>query len=143
MITRPPIRYITPDTDSSHYHLFLSFEVENKSQGYAPTHDISTINNKSRVRISIFNEQPLRVVLRTKASRFQVLGMNLNLSSDSVLKLFLIFYHIGEHFNTATCPFLGINLFLLASTSSKYSCNNPSPSENSMVKIIITLYKMF
>ena len=68
------------------------------------------------------------------ASRFQALGMNLSLSSDKVLNFFLIFFHIGEHFNTATCPFWGINLFLWASTSSKYSCDNPSPPEDTMVK---------
>ena len=32
------------------------------------------------------------------------------------------------------CPFWDINLFLEASTSSKYSCDNPSPSEDPMVK---------
>ena len=48
--------------------------------------------------------------------------MNLNLSSNNVLKLCLIFFHIREQFNMATCQFWGINLFLWASTSSKYNC---------------------
>ena len=42
MITRPPLRYVTPDPDTPLYQLFIFFEVEKKYQRYAPTHDIST-----------------------------------------------------------------------------------------------------
>ena len=42
MITRSPLRYVTPDTDTPLYHLFLFFEVEKKPQSYAPTDDTST-----------------------------------------------------------------------------------------------------
>ena len=93
------------------YHLFLFFEAE-KSQRYAPTHNTSThvfkqLNqiarfkkkSKSRVRISILNEQPLREVLWAIASQFQALGMNLSLSSDNFTKLIFIFFDTGEHFN--------------------------------------------
>ena len=41
----PLLRYVTPDTDPSLYHLFLFFEVEKKTkirQRYALTHDTST-----------------------------------------------------------------------------------------------------
>ena len=38
----PPLRYVTPDTDTSLYHLFLFFEVEKKSQRYASTYGTST-----------------------------------------------------------------------------------------------------
>ena len=54
----------------------------------------------------------MKNVLWAIASRFQALGMNLSLSSDNVLKYFLMVLHFGEHYNMATCPFLGINLFL-------------------------------
>ena len=67
-------------------------------------------NDKRRVRISICNEQPLRGVLSHSFS-FSSFQMNLSSSSDFP-KLFLIFFHNGEHFDTATCPFWGINLFL-------------------------------
>ena len=46
------------------------------------------------------NKKRIKVELESLA-----LGMNLSLSSYNVLKLYLIFFHIGEHFNTATCPF--------------------------------------
>ena len=68
------------------------------------------------------------------ASRFQALGMNLSLSSNNILQLFLISFHIGEHFNAVPCPSWGMNLFLPASVSSKYSCDNPWPSEDPMIK---------
>ena len=55
-------------------------------------------------------------------------------SSDNVLKLFLIFFHTGEHSKTATCPFWSINLFLQASTSSKYNFENPSHLKISWLK---------
>ena len=119
----PPLRYFPPDKDTLLYHLFLFFEVEKKSQRYTFTIHVFKQSNqiiKRRVRTSIFNNQPWAI-----ASRFQVLGMNLSLNSDNVLKLFLIFFHIGDHFNTATYQIWVINLFLQASISSKYSCDNP------------------
>ena len=42
MMTRPPLPYATPDTDTSFYHLFTFFEFEKKNQRYAPTHGTST-----------------------------------------------------------------------------------------------------
>ena len=90
--------------------------------------------NKSQARISIFNEQHLMGVFVSHSFPFPSFGMNLRLSSDIALKPFLFFFYIGEHFNMAICPFWGINLFLKASTSSKYSCDNPSPSEDPTVK---------
>ena len=68
------------------------------------------------------------------ASRFQTLGMNLSLSSNNILQLFLISFHIGVHFNAVPCPSWGMNLFLPASVSNKYSCENPWPSEDPMIK---------
>ena len=68
------------------------------------------------------------------ASRFQALGMNLSLSSNNILQLFLISFHIGEHFNAVPSPSWGMNLFLPTSVSSKYSCDNPWPSEDPMIK---------
>ena len=44
-------------------------------------------------------------------------------NSGNVLKSFLIFFHIGEHFTTATCPFSHMNLFLQALTNSWWSCD--------------------
>ena len=67
------LRYVTPNTDTSLYHLFLLFEDEKKP--------------KTRTRSLLYGD------------------------------LFIL-----RH------------LFLWASTSFKYSCNNPSPSEEPMVK---------
>ena len=36
MITKPPLPYVTPDTYTSLYHLFLFFEVEKKNKDRHP-----------------------------------------------------------------------------------------------------------
>ena len=41
MITKAPLHYVTPDTGTPLYHLFLVFEVEKNPQRYAPTHKTS------------------------------------------------------------------------------------------------------
>ena len=72
MITRSHLRYVKPDTDTLFYHLFLFFEVEKNPRDTHPPATYPAMflsnytkfsglikHNKSRVRISIFNEQPL------------------------------------------------------------------------------------
>ena len=54
MMTRPPLSYVTPDTHTPIYHLFLISEVEKESQRYAPTHDTSTHVFKQLNRIVRF-----------------------------------------------------------------------------------------
>ena len=132
----PPSHFITNDHKTAitlphawHRYPPSSFDYHfwswKKPQRYATTQDrfthaVKQLNqivrflkkNKSWVRISVFNELPSRGVLWSIASRFRALGINLSLSSDNFLKLFLIFFLIGEDFDTATHPFWGINLFL-------------------------------
>ena len=96
MMTRLPLRHVTPDTDTPLYRLFLFFEVEKQFKRYAPTHDTSTHVFKQlnqifrfklkRVKVELRSllsvNKPLRVVLRATGSRFQILEMILNLKAQ-------------------------------------------------------------
>ena len=154
MITKPFLRYVTPDTDTQ-FIIYFSFLKLKKKQRYAPTNDTSTHVFKQLNQIVKFKQKRTKIELeslfsmnyltRKKIKKFmcicQVLCIHPNrlyivksrssrsvsdlwniilntikvniiylvpfelLECHSVLKLFLIFFHIGEHFNTATCPF--------------------------------------
>ena len=46
MITRPPLRYVMPDTYPPFYHLFLFFDVEKKQATHSPmTHPPMFLSN--------------------------------------------------------------------------------------------------
>ena len=49
IITRPPLRYVTPDTDTPLYHLFLFFEVEKKDTQPPMTHPPMFLSNSTKL----------------------------------------------------------------------------------------------
>ena len=52
MIPRPPLRYVTPDTDTLLYNLFLFFEVEkknNKDTHPPMTHQPMLLSNSAKL----------------------------------------------------------------------------------------------
>ena len=58
MITISPLGYVTPDTDTPLYHLFLFLEIEKKDMHPPMTHVFTQINQNVELEFLFFNELP-------------------------------------------------------------------------------------
>ena len=69
IITKSPFCYVTLDTDTDLYHLFLIFEAEKKKIYiyiyYAPTHDTSTCVFKQLNQIVRFKQKIIKIELES------------------------------------------------------------------------------